>query len=523
MPSLFELNTQDDRVDEILILLGGQYDIIEPGLLKPVLAMLTMFLPSPEVIFSTACDILDRQDWFISHNAAKHRMKLYSFRLLVVNFLPKYAEDLLKIDAFDENFLNFIFVDFFCSLLPIPEAAKIFDAFLLEGYKVLFRFGLALIFLCKTFIGTCKTGIEFWNYVRQQCLNNEITWARLCLTAYTSGKSSLIDKLSSKSISLTRATILHYELEAKLALGEKLRGPLNLNFRNLFQMKNPSMAEDFAIESKILDSKTSERLRMFLPSVNVLEGFKLVFSTTNDGWNLSTLYAKAENLNPCILLVRTLQTSSVVGVFITSAISPPSESIRGDGNCFVCRLDGPEAACYRWIGKKILTSSQTHNRGNKTATKDQFAIFSESHIMIGGSADYGENALFIDSELSSCHFGVSDTFGNPQLASNGVNGRAATIADIELFCGTRSVNIEMSDTGNYSKRVWKSEQCSYKDSTRKKESESSTIEYSDQNSVDVMTIYEDITSENYKILLTDDDIIDYDDYQEVITLAENEV
>jgi hypothetical protein len=455
LPDLFELNSLSGRVDEIMVLLGTQYDIEEPGLIKAVVSILVTFLPSPEVAFSTSCDLLDRQEWFVAPQTGRHRMKLYSFKTLVKNYLPKSAEDLDNIGGFAEEFLNKIFLDFFMPLLPIPDAAKIFDAFLLEGYKVLHRFGLALLFLCRENIGTNLSGHEFWDIVRRRC-HSDIKWSKLHATAYAIGKNTVLSQFSAKNVSLSRAVILKYELEAKIALGESLMNPLNLKFVNSFTKQHGlgSRADkNLDLDSRILNMYSLERLRMFLPETALLNGFKLIFSTERDGWNISTMYTKSDGLYPCLLLIKTLLEESIVGVFITSSISPPSNSIRGDGNCFVCRLDGSSAACYRWIGK-IVNASANHSK----FTENQFAIFNKSYITIGGSEDSAENALYIDADLSTCFFGSSDTFGNPCLAANGLNGQPAIISAVELFCGTNSVTSAITISGgDYSKRLWKTD------------------------------------------------------------------
>lgn len=182
----------------------------------------------------------------------------------------------------------------------------------------------------------------------------------------------------------------------------------------------------------------------------------MVFSTQADGWNLGTLYAKTEGLSPCLLLLRTLTHGSVVGVYITSAISPPSGAIRGDGNSFVCRLDGPEAACYRWVGRTADNSDSSTDELVKSNnfTRSQFGLFLDSCIMIGGSQVKGENALYLSSDLAYCVFGSSDTFGNTQLAPHDPNG-AAIVADLEVLCGAKSYN-QAQSTGvlDVKRRMW---------------------------------------------------------------------
>ena len=166
-------------------------------------------------------------------------------------------------------------------------------------------------------------------------------------------------------------------------------------------------------------------------------------------------------------MIRTLTHNAIVGVYITSAISPPSGAVRGDGNSFVCRLDGPEAACYRWVGKQdknVRSVSVDSPTVRGDFTRSQFGLFLESCIMIGGSEVKGENAVHLNGDLSSCLFGASDTFGNEPLAPHDPSG-AAMVGDIEVLCGTKSVN-QARATGALSvkRRMWSADGDSERDS-----------------------------------------------------------
>ena len=64
---------------------------------------------------------------------------------MVKAYLPKTYLSLTTIGALDERYLNLMFVDFFVEILPENLVLRIVDAYLLEGVKVLYRFGLGLI------------------------------------------------------------------------------------------------------------------------------------------------------------------------------------------------------------------------------------------------------------------------------------------------------------------------------------------------------------------------------------------
>jgi hypothetical protein len=88
----------------------------------------------------------------------------HTFRELLKQFMPKTFAALKTIGALDDKYLSTMFVDFFAELLPTSLLLSLMDAYLLEGEKILFRFGLALIHGYKSAIknGEFSTAKEFW-------------------------------------------------------------------------------------------------------------------------------------------------------------------------------------------------------------------------------------------------------------------------------------------------------------------------------------------------------------------------
>ena len=74
-----------------------------------------------------------------------NRYNSFAFKEMVKAYLPKTYLSLTTIGALDEKYLNLMFVDFFVEILPENLVLRIVDAYLLEGVKVLYRFGLGLI------------------------------------------------------------------------------------------------------------------------------------------------------------------------------------------------------------------------------------------------------------------------------------------------------------------------------------------------------------------------------------------
>lgn len=59
--------------------------------------------------------------------------------------MPKTFSTLEDIGALKPMFLNLMFVDFFRTLLPRQSVLALLDAYLLEGWRILLRYGLSLI------------------------------------------------------------------------------------------------------------------------------------------------------------------------------------------------------------------------------------------------------------------------------------------------------------------------------------------------------------------------------------------
>ncbi|CAE7450156.1 TLDC2, partial [Symbiodinium microadriaticum] len=249
---------------------------------------------------------------------------------------------------------------------------------------------------------------------------------------------------SSKGVTLQRKKMGGLEGVTRLKLGESAKLPLNIGRKD--KQPSPDMGE-FAISkvSKIVDAPSASRLRMFLPESSNMEGFRLVFSTARDGWNLDTLYKRTSGMSPCIIILRSLQQHVIVGAYIPVPISPPSNSVRGNGTTFVFRLCGDTSASYRWDGEEssgVVNPLVGNLVSSRSSTRDQFVMCTEDCIMLGGSAEHGTNALRIDHELKTCASGPSDTYRNPPLAPEEFV-QPFVIGELEVLCGMTSADLTM--------------------------------------------------------------------------------
>lgn len=186
-------------------------------------------------------------------------------------------------------------------------------------------------------------------------------------------------------------------------------------------------------QSRLLDEESCAVLNSFLPPNARMEGFELMFATYNDGWSFQSLYHQITHLFPCVILIKAVNSHALIGMYLTTSISPPSFAITGDGQCFCFRLNGESASKYEWISP--AERHQTRETASATSsTWDQFALCAPEYMAFGGSEKHCTNAIRLDNDLSICSSGHSDTYNNPPLVPE-ERGANWQVLDVEVFCG----------------------------------------------------------------------------------------
>eukprot|EP00607_Mallomonas_marina_P010388 CAMPEP_0182421996 /NCGR_PEP_ID=MMETSP1167-20130531/7591_1 /TAXON_ID=2988 /ORGANISM="Mallomonas Sp, Strain CCMP3275" /LENGTH=242 /DNA_ID=CAMNT_0024599689 /DNA_START=840 /DNA_END=1568 /DNA_ORIENTATION=- len=226
--------------------------------------------------------------------------------------------------------------------------------------------------------------------------------------------------------------ILNLDNKSLRRLGNEGRTPLGLKPTIKQQLLPDRDSEELRNMSHILSEDTSVMLRSYLPATVLMRGLDPVFSNTRDGSTLFSLYEKTSNRSPVLLLLRLAEGTGILGAYLSTALSPPSTAIRGDGHTFIFRLDDPYSVCYRWgEGTETGTGSELGN----VSTQNQFAMCTNDFISFGASAEHCGFALHIDSELKYVTSGPSDTYGNTASLVPELSQLRYMIRDIEVFCG----------------------------------------------------------------------------------------
>lgn len=150
------------------------------------------------------------------------------------------------------------------------------------------------------------------------------------------------------------------------------------------------------MSSDILDDEDVELLRERLPARLENHRWSLGFSTTRDGFSLSTLYRKLQELDSLVLLIIQDVDQVIFGALLSE---PPkvTDSFCGTGECWLFSLaESGELTVYKW-----------------TRANQLFIKGCNSNLVIG--AGDGQFGLWFDGDLNHGRTQACETFGNPPL------------------------------------------------------------------------------------------------------------
>nr|XP_005989350.1 PREDICTED: TBC1 domain family member 24-like isoform X2 [Latimeria chalumnae] len=440
-------------VKKILVCIADQFpDITYCPDLPAIVALLLHYSEDDAECFESICKLINCNDTkksYIDQTFLSYKASCMTFGDLANKYCPA-AHRLIATtsqDVFDiySEWLIWIFGD-----LPFLYAICILDVFLLEGYKVLYRIGLALLKQYRASVASKESKIlniqqDIRNFMRN--ISEHITVAQLLEKAFR------IRLLSRKQIHLL-------QLANKTALTQKgiTRIQRRQSVHIAVDMMNFGSSILTAQEMRVLWSWIPERFALFQPL--------LLFSTKDHGYSLNRFYLQSEGHEPTVLLLKTID-GEVCGAFLSSDWNERKKrngkgsQFFGTGECLVFTVR-PEMERYEWVMVKspelakatcplprsrspspVPTHFSTSRRRSLTnqsssfltvpfpTSADRYSPFlSLSHfelpsktasmfmsgdneaIIIGGG---GGQALHIDADIHHGRTQHCDTFDNPPL------------------------------------------------------------------------------------------------------------
>lgn len=262
--------------------------------------------------------------WFVSLSNRAHTLFLLTFQTLLEKHLPKLAAHMKLLGIAPRVFADTWMKRLFVSSLPYQTVLRIFDAYLNEGSKMLYRAGLGVL---KTFAASllrCKTGDSFLATLQQLAIQYEDA-DRLMKYAFSFGHMSR--KNTARIDKANRAILPN--------VSEPAYKPMFLPV-----ISTPSL---------IIEEHHFGALWTMLPSRVAIKNPVLLFSTAKHGFSLSSLLEKCDDEKPLILIIKD-RTSRVFGGYSTEGFRMCShfEAYYGGLETFIFTLL-PEVKHWTWL------------------------------------------------------------------------------------------------------------------------------------------------------------------------------
>ncbi|XP_061455222.1 TBC1 domain family member 24 isoform X2 [Rhineura floridana] len=436
-------------VRKIISCIASQFpDISFCPALPSVVALLLHYSRDEAECFEKVCRILacnDPSKHFIDQTFLAFESSCMTFGDLVNKYcqaahklMVAVSEDVLEVYS---DWQRWLFGE-----LPLTYVARVFDVFLIEGYKVLYRIALALL--------------KFFHKVRVgQTMESDNVQQDIRAFVRDIAKSVSPEKLLEKAFAIrlfSRKEIQLLQMANEKALQQK-----GITVKQKRQNVHLAVhAENF--KSEIVDVKKMRDIWSWIPERFALSQPLLLFTTSEHGCSLSRFYSHCEGHEPTLLLIKTI-TQEVCGAYLSTDWSERKRggnklSFFGTGECFVFRLV-PEVERYEWVIIKhpelAATGSEQGNNSSQISDppsltslpsdpSDRLSPFlSARHfnlpskaasmfmagdtecIIIGGGDG---QALYVDADLNHGRTVHCNTFNNQPLCSESFQ-----IATIEVW------------------------------------------------------------------------------------------
>ncbi|KAK6479672.1 TBC1 domain family member 24-like [Huso huso] len=443
-----------NAVKKVLVCVENQFpDITYCPILPAIISLLLHYSEDEAECFQNACRLIACNDpdmHYIDQTFLAYQSSCMTFGDLA----KKYCHGAHKLIGTTDHNLFSVYSDWMMWLfggLPFEYATRVFDVYLLEGVKVLYRVALVLLKHYRVSVTSRESEITD---LRQDIQSFVASIAHHLTVDKFLEKAFSIRLFSGKEISL-----LHIANRKALAQKGITLTQRRQSMHMAIDLQSFSSGIVTAQEMRIIWSWIPERFALFHPT--------LLFTTSEHGYSLQTLYSRVEGYEPTVLLFKTLD-EEVSGAFLSSDWSERNknsgkDSFFGTGECFVFTLR-PEIERYEWmtahpvesvseeefpkarlrsrsftpsVSRPDTSTSSLSTAGTSqdssfltvphaeprpahfrsvphlpTKTASMFMAGSREGIIIGGG---GGQALYIDGDLHRGSTQHCDTFSNPPL------------------------------------------------------------------------------------------------------------
>mmetsp|Transcript_22155 Transcript_22155/g.32719 ORF Transcript_22155/g.32719 Transcript_22155/m.32719 type:complete len:587 (+) Transcript_22155:61-1821(+) len=357
-------------------------------LLPPLCATFLRYMPAPYAFYALR-EMSHNSSNYFPITQLEHYGWCHAFANILKRLHPQTAASMEQNGSLTPEGLDPIFRHFFLPILPYDCVLKILDIYTLEGHKVIFRFGVALLCMfIKGYTGELiTTSDQWWRSLREYSHSRTFRFDILCKKAYGYHGNRI-----RKRLRFPRRRIL--DLIIKF---EQDRAESKMEFESIDTPQQPlGLLENDGIVLAKEATNRANLAKWLTPSLRLTK-LDLVFSTNTHGRTLDLFYRHVKGCKQSILLCQVLNNNSIIGVFASQEWTQSSH-VYGDGECFLFRLD-PDPQCWKWKVDPSLSlededsidsSDSPERKNNKSiALMEQFMVGRENFISMGGNDEGG--------------------------------------------------------------------------------------------------------------------------------------
>jgi len=398
-------------------------------LLFPSAALLRRRVPE-EDCFAYLCMMLDPPTGYTFFTQSKKSWDVFArvIKPLAYKYIKKHITLLERTcgrDQVDAALTGWVWWLFEC--LPLHYIERILTSFLLEGHKILFRSGLALLKLFSKQVA--KSNSETHKNVKANGIDKE-------LPNFCCNLAIPVDELLEVGFKIqwfSRSDILKITLKLEMEL--KSRTNIRLEDsgrrRSNVELLDTSAAQHVIAVSDTLSYQQLNQLWCLIPERITMVVPKLVFSSNEHGTSLQTFYNRCNYYEPTILTVRTTD-GQILGAYCSAAWNVRHENDEqglrqryfGTGETFLFKFSGETVQKYAWVGEDRQDVETGAGRGNRA--EQLFMGGDDTMVTVGGGNGTG---LYLDENLQFGRTETCQTFNNPPLA----NEKDFTVSVVEVF------------------------------------------------------------------------------------------
>jgi TBC1 domain family member 24 len=446
----------------------------------PILASILLTSMSESYAFTAMREMGHAVTYYFPSSRIEHAASCFAFGDILRKLHPQTASYLDDRGVLDVEGLAPIFQDFFVDVIRFEHVQRIMDIYTLEGSKVLYRFGVALLVLYKVESAeqliTISNADEWWHTMKLWSHSARFNFELVVRKAYG------VHGRLRRQMRFPRRSIIQRIVQME---EDRIRQNDNFNDDGMYQEPlarplglvhpqplpcdvygNPGEAVEATLAQSV---HVRQLIAQWLPLSLRLTNLDLLYSTSYHGRTLERFYEHVKHARHTFMFCEVLTASqqhltpngtslgtkpTIIGMY-ASQVWRISSQVYGDGGCFLFRIE-PNAVCWKWqpsrttpvySGSHDQTSILDHvevecddsKTNNEAALLEQFMVGTREYISMGGNPD-GTCGLRINEDLTKGESSTARGFNNEPLHGADQSSSLFEIGLVEVYGLVRQID-----------------------------------------------------------------------------------